>query len=120
MGVFEQLPTDEDRAAALTLARYLVETEGNRFYHQDVTSVCNHIAGNDQLMVEAHKFQKKFAETLLHNPDKLARALEEKAKQAIGDPVREMMDRFMDTKSRLAFMDKVEQLIKQREKQKQH
>lgn len=117
MGVFEQLDS-VDREAAQHLARYLIETEGNRFYQQELASVRNHIAGNDQLMVEARKFQKKFAETLLHDPDKLVAELEARAQKVVplkqADPVKEMMDRFMSPSSRKAFSEKIEALLKDR------
>jgi hypothetical protein len=121
MGVYEQLATDADRVAAQQLAQYLIETEGNRFYGQDIASVRNHIAGNDQLMVEAHKFQKELAKMLLHDPEKLVSALEAKAQKVVPlmttappNPVKEMMDRFMNPAARKAFSEKIENLLKQR------
>ena len=121
MGVYEQMASDEDREAATQLARYLIETEGNRFYQQDINAVRNHIAGNDQLMVEAHKFQKELAKMLLHDPEKLVHALEAKAQKVVPlvatpqvDPVKEMMDRFMNPTARKAFSEKIELLLKER------
>ena len=121
MGVYEQLTTDEDREAATQLARYLIETEGNRFYQQPLDAVRNHIAGNDQLMVEAHKFQKELAKMLLHDPEKLVSALEAKAQKVVPmvtavpvNPVKEMMDRFMNPVARKAFAEKIEHLLKER------
>ena len=117
MGVYEQLRSDADREAALQLARYLIETEGNRFYGQDIASVRNHIAGNDQLMEEAHKFKKKFAE-MMPPDEKLVGTIPSRLPQAAADPVQEMMQRYRDPNARKAFSEKIEKLLKQRAKRK--
>ena len=63
MGLYDQLSEDDKRATS-QLARYLIETVGNRFYEQNLIAVRNHIAGNDALIKQAHQFQAKMAELM--------------------------------------------------------
>lgn len=113
MGVYEQL-NEADQQAVQQLARYLIETEGNRFYQQEIEAVRNHLAGNDQLVQEARRFQNKLAQ-MQHETDLLANTIEARAQRAAAaDPVKDMMNRFMDPASRKAFSAKIEDMLKAR------
>ena len=116
MGVYEQL-SDDDQRAVSQLAKYLVETEGNRFYDQPLITVRNHIAGNHALVVEARRFQKKIAEVMAQQALALA-AISKQAEIAASNPVQQMMQRYQDTSARTAFLNKVDATLKQRSKKK--
>ncbi len=116
MGIYEQL-TDVDQRAVSQLAKYLIGTQGNRFYEQPLIAVRNHIAGNDALVEEARKFQKKMAEMMAQQAQALA-SISKQVEIAASNPVKEMIKRYEDPATQKAFMDKVESLLKQRGKKK--
>jgi hypothetical protein len=116
MAVYEQL-NDDDQRAVSQLARYLIETEGNRFYEQNLIAVRNHIAGNEQLIKEAHKFQKKLAEMMSEQAQAVTVIGQHMQGSAV-DPVKEMMQRYANPATHKAFSERVEKLMKQRTKQK--